>query len=270
MATESLCKTAPIDPQLIRLLSDQVTNLIKQIQTDIQNEKEISSRTYKTCNQILDNANKEYIRIQIAFVEETKVLIEKALREPNVKFHATWLHVFDMFASQCQQITGPILQVLNAVAHESERLKHKYRAFIAGAVGSATVSTVLVVGLVMHFLPSSVCCFTLTAGGVALATVGALLAAGLGIAFVIGAMNVAAIRALYDKCRYELQTLLTKYMPFIFNEQKSVVNQQELNQAIKDALNTFKIKQDVWTNIDTLEMLIRSTDRELAALKEKQ
>ncbi|CAF4765961.1 unnamed protein product, partial [Rotaria sp. Silwood2] len=185
--------------------------------------KQISDRTYKTCNEILNNAQKEYIRLQIAFVEETKILIEKALCEPHVRFHKTWMQVFDIFASQCQNITGPILQVLNSVAIESDRLKHKYRALVSSAVASSTVFTVLIGGLVMHFLPASICCFTLSAGALALATGGALLAAGLGIACIIGAMDVAAIRAIYDKCTSDLQTLLTKFMPCIFNAQKNVV-----------------------------------------------
>ncbi|CAF3122688.1 unnamed protein product, partial [Rotaria sp. Silwood2] len=66
--------------------------------------------------------------------------------------------------------------------------------------------------------------FTLSAGALALATGGALLAAGLGIACIIGAMDVAAIRAIYDKCTSDLQTLLTKFMPCIFNAQKNVVS----------------------------------------------
>lgn len=269
-ATKALHTAIPIDPLVIKVASDQATKLIEQIRNDIANEKKLSDRTYKTCNEILNNVQEEYIRIQIAFVEETKILIEKALHEPNVRFHTTWMQVFDMFATQCEQITGPLLQVLNSVAMESDRLKHKYRAYVGGAVVFSAVFTVLIGGLIMHFLPASVCCFTLSAGGVVVAAVGALLAAGIGIACVIGAIDIASIRALYHKCTNDIQTLLTKYLPFLFNKQKNVVTRDELNQAIKDALNTFKIKADVWTNVDTLEMLKRSTDRELEALKQKQ
>ncbi|CAF4479123.1 unnamed protein product, partial [Rotaria sp. Silwood2] len=212
-------------------------------------------------------AHKEYIRIQIAFVEQTKILIGKALQEPHVRFHETWMQVFDMFASQCHQITDPILQVLKFVAIESDSLKHKYRTFVSCTAASSTVFTVLVGGLVMHFLPANACCFTLDAGAVLLAVARALLAAGLSIAFVIGAIDVAAIRTLYDKCTNDIQTLLTKYMPFIFNVQKNVVTQEELNQAIKDTINTFKIKENVWVNADTLK---QSADRELDVLKQKQ
>jgi hypothetical protein len=269
MATKALHTAIPIDPLIVKLVSDQATNLIKQIQADIQNEKQLSDRTRETCDEILNNAHKEYIRTQIAFVEETKILIEKALREPHVKFHKTWLHIFDISTSYCEQITGPILQVLNSVAIESSHLQHKYHRLIGSAVASSIVCTVLVSGLVMHYLPDTLCCFTLSAGGVALAIYGALLVAGLGIACIIGAMEVASIRAMYDKCTSELQTLLTKCMPYIFNAQKNVVTREELYQAIKDSLNTFKIKEDVWTNVDTLEMLKRSTDRELDNLKQK-
>ncbi|UJR17879.1 hypothetical protein I4U23_004778 [Adineta vaga] len=269
MAVKSLHTAISIDPLVVKLISDQATQLIKQIQKDIENEKEISERTYKTCNAILQDAHKEYIRIQIEFIEETKILIMKALQEPNTRFHQTWLHIFDIAATKCQQITGPILQVLNSVALESNRLKHKYRSFVAGATAASVVSTVLIGALIMHYLPVSMCCFTLSAGGVALAAGGALLAAGLAITCVIGAMNVSAIRIMYDKCTSEIQTLLTKYLPCLFNAQKNVVTTEELYQAIKDSLNAFKIKEDIWTNVDILEMLQRSTDRELEVLKEK-
>ncbi|CAF1344794.1 unnamed protein product [Adineta steineri] len=269
MAVKTLHTAIPIDPSVIKIISNQATQLIEQIQRDIENENKLSERTYKTCNTILQDAHKDYIRIQIEFVEETKNLITKALQEPNIRFHKTWLHAFDMFAARCEQIAGPILQVLNSVALESSRLKDKYQKFVAGATASSVVFTVLIGGLITHFLPASICCFTLSAGAIALTAGGALLAAALAISCIIGAMNIASIRAVYDRCTSELQLLLTKYLPCIFNAQKNVITKEELNQAIKDSLNTFKIKEDVWTNVDILEMLERSTDRALDALKEK-
>jgi len=64
-----------IDPLIQKLVLEGAPNLITQIQNDIKNEHQISDRTYKTCNEILNEARKEYTRIQIAFVEETKILI---------------------------------------------------------------------------------------------------------------------------------------------------------------------------------------------------
>ncbi|CAF1455615.1 unnamed protein product [Adineta steineri] len=203
MAAKSFNKAIQIDSAAIKIISNQATQLIKQIQRDIKNEKELSKETSKTCNTILQNAQKQYIRIQIEFVEETKILITKTLEEPDIRLHETWLHVFDMFATRCEQVAGPILQVLNSVALESNRLKHKYYSFVAGATTSSVVSTVLIGGLIVHYLPATVCGFTLTAGGVVLAASGALLAAGLAIACIIGAMKIETIRAVYDKCTSE-------------------------------------------------------------------
>ncbi|CAF1421962.1 unnamed protein product [Rotaria sp. Silwood1] len=268
MSEKTLHTAISIDPELVKLVSNQATKLIEQIQIDIKNDKQISHRTYETCNAVLSDAHKAYIRTQIAFFEETKILIEQALDKPDVRYHETWLQVFEIYIAQCKRISGPILQVLNSVAIESDRLKHKYRNFVTGAVACSAVSTVLVIGLVLHFLPASICCFTLTAGGVALATVGTLLAAGLGIACIIGAMEVSAIRAIYDKCTSEIKLLVAKCMPCLFNAEKNVVTGEELHQAIKNALNEFKIKEANWTNIETLKMLKRSIDRELDALKQ--
>ncbi|CAF1481949.1 unnamed protein product [Adineta ricciae] len=269
MASKLPYTAIPIDDSFIKMISNQATKLIEEIQKDIANEKEISDRTYKACNTILQDIQQEYLRIQIEFIEETQILITKALQEPNKRFHETWLQIFDMYAGRCHQITGPILQVLNSVASESKRLQNKYRLLLAGTTAFLVVFTVFIGGLVLHFLPEAWCCFTLTAGGLALAADGALLAAGLAIACVIGAMNTSAIRAVYDRCTSELQTLLTKHLPCLFNVHKNTVTSAELQQAIKDSIDTFKIKEDVWINIDTLEMLKRSTVRELYALKQK-
>ncbi|CAF1453562.1 unnamed protein product [Adineta ricciae] len=269
MASKLPYTAIPIDDSFIKMIPNQATKLIQEIQKDIANEKEISDRTYQACDAILQSIQKEYLRIQIEFVEETQILITKALLEPNKKFHETWLQFFEIFAGRCHQITGPILQVLNSVASESKRLQDKYRLLLAGATAFSVVSTVFIGGLILHFLPEAWCCFTLTASGLSLAAAGALSAAGLAIACVIGAMNISAIRAVYDRCTSELQTLLTKYLPCLFNVHKNTVTSTELQQAIKGSIDTFKVKEDVWINIDTLEMLKRSTVRELDALKQK-
>ncbi|CAF1451516.1 unnamed protein product [Adineta steineri] len=267
MAVNTLFTAISINPPVIKIISNKTTELIGQIQSDIKNEKELSKVTYETCNKILQGVQKEYIRTQIEFVEETKILITKALKEPNIQFHKTWLQVFDMFATKCEQIAGPILQVLNSVALYSNHLKHKYRSFVTGATASSVLSTVLIGGLIIHFLPANICCFTLSVGAITLTAAGAVLAACLAIACVTGAITTATIRAVYNRCTNDLQLLLTKYFPYIFNAQKNVITQKGLNQAIKDALNTFKIKEDIWTNVDTLEMLERSIDGALDDLK---
>jgi len=253
-----------IDPLIEKLVREGAANLITQIQNDIKNEHEISDRTYKTCNSILDEARKEYTRIQIAFVEETKILIEKALLRPDPSFHKTWMHMFDIFASACEQISAPILQVLNSVSIESVRLKHKYEKLVAGAVTSSVIGTFLVGVLVVHF--TTFCSFTFTMGGLALAIGGLAVSVGLAIACVIGAMEVSQIRSFYDRCTSELKTLLVKYMPKLFS--KNTVTQQDLKDAIKDALNSFKIKEETWTDRDALEMLHRQTDRILTELRQ--
>jgi hypothetical protein len=252
-----------IDPLIQKLVHEGAANLITQIQNDIKTETQISNRTYETCNSILNETRKEYIRIQIAFVEETKILIEKALLTPDSRFHKTWMHMFDIFTSACEQISAPILQVLNSVSIESVRLKHKYQALVAGAVTSSVIGTFLVGVLVAHF--GTFCSFTLTTGGLALAIGGLAVSVGLAIALVIGALEVSQIRGFYDRCTSELKTLLVKYMPKLFS--KNTITQQDLKDAIKDALNSFKIKEETWTDRDSLEMLHRQTVRILTELR---
>jgi hypothetical protein len=262
-----------IDPLIQKFIVDGTSNLISKIQADLKDEEQLSERTYQTCNSILNEATKEYNRIRVAFVDETRILIEKALRQPQPqptpRYHKTWLHILEIFTAACEKLTGPILQVLNSVSIESERLKHKYRLFVSGGIGSGLIAVVLVSALFVHFCPIIPACL-FTAGGIVAAIIGLAIAVGLVISCVIGAMSVAKIRGIYDRCTSELKALLAKFMPKIFSPSKNIVTERDLQHAIKDALNTFKIKEESWADTDTLEMLHRQTNRVLSELKENK
>ena len=268
MATKDSNTAISVDSLVYKDLTGQTKNLITQIQEDIENEKQLSDRTCKSCTTILADSQKKYNRIQMAFIEETQILIQKAISDPSQKYHQTWMHIFDIYTSQCEQLTGPILQVLNSVAIESARLRDKYRHLVAGATSATVIATVLIGGLVMHFLPASICCFTLTAGGVGASIGAAIVVAGLAIAFVSGAIKTETIRTTYDRCTSEIKLLLAKSFPSLLNGKKNVITAHELNKTMREALNALKITKDVWLNLDTLEMLKRSAARELETLKE--
>ncbi|CAM4867960.1 unnamed protein product [Rotaria socialis] len=126
--------------------------------------------------------------------------------------------------------------------------------------------TVLAGVLIVHYLPAF--CFTFTAGGLAVAIGGLIVAIGLGISCVIGAINCSQIRAVYDRCVTELKTLIMKYMPALLGKSIDTVTKEQLHQAIKDGLDEFKIKEDIWLDRDILKALQRQVDRNLARLKE--
>jgi hypothetical protein len=255
-----------IDQEIQQLLTNSAVNLIKKIQEDINNDTKLSERTYKTCSDILMQASRQYTRIQMAFLEETKILINKAIDNPEKRYHIVWVHLMDVYVSECERVAAPIMQVFNSVAIESERLKSKYRLFIGGTVTCSIVGTVLAGVLIVHYLPAF--CFTLTAGGLSLAIGGLVVAIGLGITFVIGAINCSQIRAIYDQCVTELKTLIMKYMPDLLGKSINTVTKEQLHQAIKDGLDEFKFKEDIWLDRDILEPLQRQVDRTLKRLQE--
>ena len=257
-----------IDQETQNLLLGSAINLIKHIQEDIANDTKLSERTYKTCNDILTQASKRYTQIQMDFLEETKILIKKAIGNPEKRYHKVWVHMMDVYVSECEKVAAPIIQVLNSVAIESERLKTKYRWFIGGTVTCSIVSTLLAGVLVVHYLPAF--CFTLTAAGLSLAIGGLIVVIGIGISCVIGAINCSKIRAIYDRCVTEIKTLIMKYMPYLLGKSIDTVTKDQLHKAIKDGLDEFKFKEDTWLNIDILESLQRQVDRSLERLQEKK
>ncbi|CAF3784921.1 unnamed protein product, partial [Rotaria socialis] len=57
-------------------------------------------------------------------------------------------------------------------------------------------------------------------------------------------------------------------MPALLGKSIDTVTKEQLHQAIKDGLDEFKIKEDIWLDRDILEALQRQVDRNLARLKE--
>ena len=257
--------TIKIDPSIQKLVVDGATSLIADIQNDINMEREISERTYKSCNSILNDATIEYKRIQIAFTEDTKLLVEKALKQQDKRFHKIWTDTLDIYVSECEKITGPILQVMNSVSLESVRLRNKYWWYITGAVAGSTVTTLLVGALFCHF--TKAICFTLSAGAIALSVTGICVAVGIVIACIRGVICMDQLYDAYNRCESALKTLLVKYMPKIFGNLKPTITRNDLINALKDALNMFKIKEEIWTDVDRLELLHQQTTRRLNELR---
>jgi len=203
----------------------------------------------------------------VDFFEEVKILIDKAVQNPSTNHHRIWIYLMDTYVSECEKVAAPIMQVLNSIAAESVRLKNKYRFCIGSSVTCSIIGTVLAGVLVVHYLP--VCGFTLTAGGLMLSVIGLIASIGIGISFVIGAMNCSQIRAVYDRCVTELKTLIMKYMSCLLGKSLDTVTKEQLNSAIKVSLNTFKMEEAMWNDKEMLEVLQRQTDRILKRLKEQ-
>ena len=261
-----------VDPLVQSFIVNGTKNLIVQIQNDIDQETDLSDRTYKTCSSILEKASKEYDRIRVAFVEDTKILLEKGRQQPvpqqRKNFHKPWMHALKIHTAACEQLIGPITQVLDSVSIESVRLRRKYRLLIFGASGCSLIVVGLVAVLFIDFCPAIPVSLLTAAGFIGVFSALAL-AVALLIQCITGAMCVKQIRAIYDRCTSQLKALMTKFMPNIFGKNKNTVTAKDLQNAIKEALDAFKIEEESWEDLETLEMLVRQCDRVLDALREK-
>jgi hypothetical protein len=266
-----------IDAEVKDLLIAQTKNLIQQIQEDIRQDQKLSEETKKNCQSILDQAQRKYNNSLITFLEETKILINTALRRPISErnpIQQAWKHTFDIHISQCNQIIGPILHVLNVLIADSKALQQKYRLYLAGGAVSTVIVGGSVIALGVHFYrvsssAASCACFACTPVGLGCIIGGISLVAALALILFCGCISTASISRIYEKCCKELQLFLVTAFPDFFNDSNKPITAAELEKVIGDAINILKIDDKIWSEDTTLESLDRVADANLKYLREK-
>ncbi|CAF1231637.1 unnamed protein product [Adineta ricciae] len=249
-------------------LLQQGDYLIKQVQDNITEEKQISKQVIDKSHEILNKAYRDYLQIKTRFLRKTNGLIRKALTKPHVRYHGIWLQAFNKEIKKLKQVIESILQELDSAQKESDRLKTKCRWLLGSTAVTSAICTTLVSGLILHFLPARICSFTINTETIAMVGLVALLTGRFSLAFTGSMIEISSIRVKNDQRTNEVQRLIMKCFSS-FDIQKSGNTKEALNEACEQALNILQISESIWEKKETLEMLKNEGQQELNKLTQE-
>jgi hypothetical protein len=126
--------------QAVQLITQQTTDLLATIKNDISKAKSLTEEDRKNCETICQQANTEYNRLKIQFLQETLTLIDQALNTSDQQIlgqiHRAWSLQLDRVTRQCERIAGPLIEVMQILSKSDEQIGKKYWCFFGGAMVS--------------------------------------------------------------------------------------------------------------------------------------
>jgi hypothetical protein len=241
--------------KIVQSITEQTIGLLSTIKTDISQAKALNEEDRKNCEEICQRAEVEYNRLKKEFLEETLILINRALNTSNKNN----LGQLDHVTRQCGQIANPLIDIMLMLSRNDEQNEKKYWYFFGSAMISILLLGTAIGYFIAYYHPDS---FGKMIGkGTLLLGAGALAVT----AIVASCTNICSQEN--GICSNE-NTQLVSARPLLnyFNGRTQNSSTSELATRMEQSIATFNITQDIWQNREALESIKKSVEVQLKNL----
>jgi hypothetical protein len=256
--------------QMVQLITQQTRDFLAAMKNDISQCKSLNEEDRKNCEAICQRASTDYNQLKMEFLRETLLLMDKALNTSDQRelreIHLAWSLQLDYVARQCENITFPLIQMLEILSRNDKSFKRKYWGYLGGTT-MATLLTGTAVGvLIAHCHPG--CVLQLAAEAVLFVSLGALAAIAIGIGCLTGVIDMNTVWQTNQRCSDSIRLIINKKFGQFINSSGEVPSESQLTAVLKENLNQLKIAEDIWDKPIVLESFRRSVETGLNKLQE--
>jgi hypothetical protein len=197
-------------------------------------------------------------------------LIDQALAtsdEQRLKqIHQTWSWALDNVTRQCENLAGPLIEVLQVLSRNNPELETKYAVFITGTVVSSVLAGVAIGTIIAHYYSGSP--LQSEYENIPAVSIGLLLAIVCATGYIIGKITSTNIRSVYRKWLDSAHYVLAKCFSSNIKNPLNNSSEPEIAKVIKNWIDTLNINEDLWRNHEALEIIKQSVQSQLQYLQE--
>jgi F0F1-type ATP synthase assembly protein I len=263
---------AAANEELVKLVTNQARDLLAQIRKDIEESSTLTDDDRKNCEAICQRVETEHKRLKSEFLRESLNLIDQALAtsdEQRLKqIHQTWSWALDNVTHQCENLAGPLIEVLQVLTRNNPEMETKYAAFVTGTVVSSVLTGVVIGIIIAHYRSSSP--LQSEYENIPGVTIGLLLAIACATGCIIGKITSTNIRSVYQKWLDSVRYLLVKCFPSYAKNPIDISSEPEIAKVIKNSMDTLNINEELWRNHEALEIIKQSVQSQLQCLQEQK
>ena len=255
--------------ELVQLVTNQARDLLTQIRKDVEETSNLTEDDRKNCEAICQRVETEHTRLKTEFLRESLKLIDQALqtsdKERLRQIHETWSWVLNNITHQCENLAGPLIEVLRVLSRNNPEMEIKYAAFMTGTVVSSVLAGVTIGIIIVHYRSSSL--LPSEYENIPGAAIGLLLAVVGATGYIIGKLMATNARSVYQKGIDFARYILLKYFPNNNNiNSTNYTSEPEIAKMIKNSIDTLNINEDLWQNHEALDIIKQSIQRQLQCL----
>jgi hypothetical protein len=258
---------AAANAELVELVTNQAKDLLAQIEKDIKETSKLTEKDRENCMAICQRVEIEHTRLKIEFLRTSLRLIDQALAtsdpEKLRQIHQAWSLALENVMRQCENLAGPLIEVLQILSRNNPEIETKYSGILVGTVLPSVLAGLAIGATIAYRHPD----YFLRMGSQNISALARLLAIVGGTTYVIGKITSTNLRNVYQNWREFVRSFLGKYLPNYIDSVTTGASEPDVVMVIKSSIDKLNIDENVWHNHEALEMIKESIQSQLDHLE---
>ncbi|CAF4232973.1 unnamed protein product [Rotaria magnacalcarata] len=216
---------------------------------------------------ICQRVETEHTRLKIEFLKTSLRLINQALEtsdEENLRqIHQAWSLALENVMRQCENLIGPIKEVLQILSDNNPEIETKYSGVLASTVLSSSLAGLAIGATIIYRHPD----YFLRVAQANMPGLDRLLAIVCTTTYVIGKITSTNFHAVYRNWRDYVRSIMVKYLPNYIDSSITDTSETDIVTVIKSSIYKIDIYENVWHKPEELNMIKESIQSQLEHLE---